>query len=98
MEQLEFRPIRSTPRLTVSLSEKVNMGNYESKDVFVSISTDLPEDIDIFNDDLTEYYKKAFDTVQAELNTQIKNIKNGNTSTAEALKPAKASTFSKRFR
>ena len=34
------------PRLTVSYSQKINLGNYESKDLFVSFSKDLPDNFD----------------------------------------------------
>jgi len=36
---------KQPPRVTFSRSEKINLGNFESKDIFVSISIDLDDDM-----------------------------------------------------
>jgi len=33
------------PRLSVSLSRKINLGNYESTDIFISIASDTDNDV-----------------------------------------------------
>jgi len=50
-------------KVAVSRSFKVNMGNYESADTFVSVTVDVPVDADL--DELTAQFSEKIDTLQA---------------------------------
>lgn len=55
------------PRLTVSYERKVNLGNYESASVFVSMQVDAGED----NDETLQSIKDAFVMVRASAYEQL---------------------------
>jgi len=99
-EQLEIRPLKQVPRITVSIDEKIQVKQYEPKTAFISISSDLPADFDIFNDDIEEYTRKAFAKIEVELQKQIRKFKGENLPdpiTEMTAKPAKQKNFTKRF-
>jgi hypothetical protein len=56
-----------TPRLTVSYERKVNLGNYESASVFVSMQVDAGDD----NDETLQAIKDAFVMVRASAYEQM---------------------------
>ena len=98
--KLEFNPIPSLPRITVSLSEKINMGNYESKDVFISISQDLPMDFDVEDKTaLKDVSISMFNSVRESLNTQINEIKKGSVDMSlDTPKKPTAPTYTRKYR
>jgi len=76
-------------RITVSVSEKVNTGNYESKDVFVAYSTDLNPEFDACN--IEDHVAPIYARVRAEVDKITRGIRNG-TGIAEAINVQEAVT------
>ena len=56
-------------RIEGSLSKTINLGNYESMKVSVSLSGDIKD-----NEQVRECYKELFKQVEVELKTRIKML------------------------
>lgn len=61
--------------VTVSVSRKVNLGNYESEDIFVSISGVTPDMTDEQICELLDAGENAYQFVKAAVEAKVKKIK-----------------------
>ena len=57
-------------KLSVSITRKINLGNYESVDIFIGFSGEISD-----NDNHEEKYDEIFDIVEKQLEDSIDHLK-----------------------
>lgn len=66
--------LQQQPRVSISMSRKINLGNYESTDIFVSLASDVDSDGTII-DKLMCQVEAMLDTKVAEITATLKEKK-----------------------
>ena len=64
------------PRISVSIGRKINLGNYESVDIFMSASGIEPGATGEEIEELLVTGERAFKLLQARIGTKIQELKN----------------------
>lgn len=66
--------LQQQPRVSISMSRKINLGNYESTDIFVSLASDVEEGGAIIHS-IMEKVQRMLDAKVAEITATLKEKK-----------------------
>jgi len=72
-EGILHEPLEQRDRVSYSEGAKINVGNYESRDVHMSYTTDIKE-----GETTGEAMERAKEFIEEAINKEIDNIKDGN--------------------
>lgn len=70
-----MQPTDDTPRIAVSIERTVNLGNYESVKVFLSVSNLTPSATDESVEEALEMSRSAYALLKARVKEQVAEIK-----------------------